>query len=414
MVKFARVLLGGCVVAGALAAGAADSPQFRGANRTGVFEEKGLLKSWPEEGPKKLWTATGFGVGYSSVDVVKGKIYVTGTLADQESYVFILDLDGKVLDKIPYGKETTAEMAPGARSTPTIDGDRLFVLSGLGELNCIDLPTNKIVWHVNILERFKAPNNEWHVAESLLVDGDHVICTPGGPDAVMAALDKKTGETVWVTKGMNDMTSYVPPLLVDHNGRKLIFTETSKFLICVDRKTGELLWKKEHTTQYDIHAVTPIYKDGLLFYVAGYKSGGGQIKLSKDGASYEDVWQETEMDCQHHGVVLVDGYLYGTSHHKAGGQMVCLDWKTGEVKWTSKEVTQAVTEYADGMLYTYEGPKRGIVSLIQPSPEGLQRKGLFTVSEGTKEHWAHPTIANGRLYVRHGDVLQCYDIAEKK
>lgn len=392
---------------------AADVPQFRGANRTGIFDESGLLKAWPQDGPPLLWTATGFGVGYSSPLVYKDRIYVTGTLAEQDSFVFVLDKDGKIIDKIPYGKETAAEAAPGARCTPTIDGNNMYLLSGLGMLSCIDLTTKNIAWQVNILERFSAPNNEWQLAESLLIDGDHVICTPGGPDAVMAALDKKTGDTIWVTKGMNDMTSYVAPLLVNHNGRRILLTETSKFLICVDADSGELLWKHEHLTQYDIHAVSPIYKDGCVYYVGGYKSGGGQLKLADDAASYSVNWLDTELDCQHHGVVLVDGYLYGASHHRGGGQMVCLDWNTGKVMWASKDIRQAVVLAADGMLYTYEGPKQGVVSLVKPSPAALERTGSFTVTQGTKEHWAHPTIANGRLYIRHGDALMCYDVAQK-
>ncbi len=411
MTKYGSVVLFLALLAGM--SYAADSPQFRGANRTGIFEETGLMKAWPENGPPKLWAATGFGVGYSSVLVNKGRIYVTGTLEEQDSFVFVLDLDGKLIEKIPYGKETSATSAPGARCTPTIDGGRMYLLSGLGVINCIDLTAKQTVWQVNILDRFKGPNNEWHLAEALLLDGDHVICTPGGPDAVMAALDKKTGDTVWVTKGMNDMASYVAPLLVNHNGRRILLTETSKFLICVDADSGALLWKHEHITEYDIHAVTPIYKDGCVYYVAGYKSGGGLLKLSEDASAYTVLWLDTQLDCQHHGVVLVDGYLYGTSHHRGGGRMVCLEWATGKVMWTSKEITQGVVEYADGMLYTYEGAKAGVVSLVKPSPAGLERTGKFTVTEGTREHWAHPTIANGRLYIRHGDALVCYDIAQK-
>ena len=393
---------------------AADSPQFRGANRTGIFEETGLLKTWPEEGPAKLWTVNGLGVGYSSALVHKDHVYVTGTLAEQDSFVFVLDMTGKVLDKIPYGKETSAEAAPGARSTPTIDGDRMYILSGLGVISCIDLPTKKVVWQVNILERFGGQNNEWHLAESLLVDGDRVICTPGGPDAAMAALDKNTGDTVWVTKGLTDTASYVAPLLVNHNGRRVIFTETSKFLICVDADKGDLLWKHEHITEYDIHAVTPIYKDGCLYYVGGYKSGGGMLELSKDATSYTVKWQDTQLDCQHHGVVLLGDHIYGASHHRGGGQMVCLEWATGKVAWTDKAITQAMVVAADGMIYTYEGPKRGVVSLVKPSPAGLERVSKFAVTEGTREHWAHPTIANKRLYIRHGDALMCYDVGAKQ
>ena len=392
---------------------AADSPQFRGADRTGIFNESGLLQSWPEGGPAVLWKATGLGAGFSSAVTHAGRVYVTGANAEHDGSVFVLDLDGKLLEQIPYGKEDAKEMAQGSRSTPTIVGDRLYLLSALGVEYCIDLPSKAVVWQVNILERFQAPNNEWSVSESLLVDDGKVYCTPGGPDAAMAALDAKTGDTVWATAGLTDMAGYVAPMLANHNGRQIIFTETSKYLICVDAKTGQLLWKHDHPTQYDIHAVSPIYKDGLLYYVAGYKSGGGQLKLSEDASSYEVVWQDVELDCQHHGVVLIDGYLYGASHHRGGGKMTCLDWKTGAVQWATRDITQAATVAADGMLYTYEGPKRGIVSLVKPSPTALEIVSQFTVTEGTEEHWAHPTISNGRLYIRHGDTLLCYDITAK-
>ena len=179
------------------AALADDYPQFRGTHRTGVFDETGLMKAWPEGGPPLAWVAKGVGAGFSSAAVRDGKIYVTGTLADQESFVFILDLDGKELARIPYGKESTAEMAPCARSTPTLDGDRLYFLASLGQATCIDHVKKEVVWQVNILDRFKGPNNEWHLSENLLVDGDRLIVTPGGPDASIAALNKMTGETLW-------------------------------------------------------------------------------------------------------------------------------------------------------------------------------------------------------------------------
>lgn len=395
------------------AALADDSPQFRGTHRTGVFDETGLMKAWPEGGPPLSWVAKGVGAGFSSAAVRDGKIYVTGTLADQESFVFILDLDGKELARIPYGKESTAEMAPCARSTPTLDGDRLYFLASLGQATCIDHVKKEVVWQVNILDRFKGPNNEWHLSENLLVDGDRVIVTPGGPDASIAALNKMTGETLWTTKGLTDMASYVPPIIVTHNGRRILLTETSKVLVCCDAETGELLWTHDHPTQYDIHVCTPLYHDGCIYYVAGYKSGGGLLKLSDDATSVTQVWLDTELDCQHHGVMLVDGYLYGTSHHRGGGQMVCLEWATGKVMWTSKDIRQGNVVFADGMLYVYEGPKSGIVSLVKPSPAGLERTGTFTITEGEGNHWAHQTIANGKMYIRHGDALLCYDITQK-
>ena len=390
---------------------AGDSPQFRGPNRDGKFDEQGLLKAWPQNVPPIVWVAKGLGKGYSSASVAKGKIYVSGMLEDQAGYIFVLNSDGVLEKKIPYGNETVDKEAPGPRSTPTIDGDRLYILSGLGVVYCIDLAKGTKMWEVNILERFKAENNTWTLAESLLVDGDRVICTPGGPDAGVVALNKMTGETIWATKGLSDKASYCSPQIYDHKGRRILLTETAKLVVCIDAATGALLWTHDHITAYDIHAVTPIYHDGLVYFTGGYGSGGGALELSPDGSSVTEKWTDKNLDCQHDGVVLVDGYLYGTGHKK--GELMCLEMATGKLMWSAKDVTQGVVVYADGMLYVYEGPKAGIVSLVKAAPGGFERSGQFTVTEGTDKHWAHPTIANGRLYIRHGDALIAYNLTGK-
>lgn len=388
----------------------ADVTEFRGADRTGVFPETGLIQSWPDGGPPLLWERSGFGVGFTSPLIVKDRIYLTGTLKKQESFVFVLNREGKEIERIGYGKETTASSAPGSRCTPTIDGDDFFVLSGLGVLTCIDLAASSVRWQVNVLERFNGPQTQWHLSESPLIDGDHVICTPGGEDAVMVALDRKTGDTVWATEGMSEKTSHVAPLLATHNGRKLLFTQISKHIICVDATTGELLWTRGQETEWDIHAVTPIYRDGLLYYTAGYKAGSALLELSEDGSAYTVKWIDDELDCQHHGVVYMDGYLYGTSHHRGGGRLVCLDWETGEMVWADKAVRQSSIIAADGLLYAYEDSRRGTVRLIRPSPEGLDLISEFAITGGPKEHWVHPVISDGLLYMRHGEMLRCYDL----
>ena len=390
---------------------AGDSPRFRGPNGDGRYDEQGLMKQWPANGPPPAWTATGLGKGYSSASVVKGKIYVTGMTPDEMGHIVVLNAEGAVERKIAYGKETLVPQAPGPRSTPTIDGDRLYLMSGLGVVYCMDLTKDKALWEANIFERFKGENSQWNLAESLLVDGDRLICTPGGQEGAVAALNKMTGETIWATKGLNDKTSYCSPTIVDHKGRRILLTETAKFMIGVDAGTGALLWKQEHITDYDIHAVTPIYKDGLVYYTGGYGSGGGALELSPDGSAVSLKWTDNTLDCQHHGVVLVDGYLYGTGHKNS--ELMCLDMATGKVMWRTKDVRQGAVVYADGMLYVYEGPKTGIVDLVKAVPTGFERTGKFSVTEGADNHWAHPTIANGRLYIRHGDALIAYDITAK-
>lgn len=404
------LVLAGIWFAGVAMAG--DSPQFRGPHRDGRFDEQGLLKTWPAEGPPLLWVAKGLGKSYSSPSVVNGKIYVPGMIDETTAGIFVLALDGTIERKIPIGKETEDAQAPGPRSTPTVEGDRLYMLSGFGEAYCLDIPSGEKRWSVNILERFGGPNIMYTLAESLLVDGDRVICTPGGTDAGLAALEKDTGKTVWTSKGFSDPASYCAPIIYIHKGRRLLLTETANFLVGVDADSGSFLWSVDHHTLDGIHAVTPVYMDGLVYYTGGYKSGGGAVRLSDDGAHVDPAWKDETLDCQHHGVVLDNGYLYGTSH-QLGNQMVCIEMATGKVMWTSKEVQQGVTEYADGMLYVYEGPTRGIVHLVKASPEACQPAGQFTVTEGNGKHWAHPAIANGVLYIRHGDALLAYDLRSK-
>ena len=391
---------------------AADSPQFRGPARDGIFPETGLMKAWPEGGPEIVWVAEGLGKGYASLSIVGDRIYVPGMNDTQEGFVHVLDSNGKLLQSTSYGQDTLDSQAPGSRSTPTIDGNRLYVLSGLGTLVCFELPSFNTLWEVDVLSVFHGEKITWDLAESVLVDGDLVYATPGGPDASVVALNKMTGETVWTSKGLSDKASYCSPEIITQGGNRILVTETAKLVVGLDPASGKVYWTHPHETDYDIHAVTPPFADGMLYYTGGYKSGGGMLELSADGTAITPRWTDTTLDCQHHGVVLLDGYLYGTSHASARG-LVCLELKTGKVMWQTREVSQGVTIYADGMLYVYEGPKAGVVSLVKASPDGFEKTGELPVVQGTDKHWAHPVIVNKRLYVRHGDALIAYDIAAK-
>ncbi|MFC1764053.1 PQQ-binding-like beta-propeller repeat protein [Planctomycetota bacterium] len=390
---------------------AADSPQFRGPNRDGKFPETGLMKSWPADGPPVAWVAKGFGQGHGSVSVVGDSIYVPGRLDDGQGYLFTVGLDGSIKDKASYGTETNEAKSPGARSTPTIDGDRAYIMSGLGVVSCLNVKSGKVLWQVDTFQKFGAPQIRWHIAESILIDGDLAICTPGGKDASLVALNKMTGATVWQTKGLSDKSAYCSPDIIEHGGKRIVITMTAAYVVGVDVTNGEVLWTHEHETKYDIHGTTPVYADGMVYYSAGYGSGGGMIELSADGTKVTQKWKDMNIDCQHHGIVLLDGYLYATS--QKGKKLWCLDLKTGDVMWSADEITQAVVEYADGMLYTYEGPQAGVVSLVKATPQGYERTGSFKFTAGNSEHWAHPTIANGRMYIRRGDTVVAYDIAAK-
>jgi outer membrane protein assembly factor BamB len=389
---------------------AADSPQFRGPNRDGIYTDTGLLKAWPEGGPSRAWMASGLGEGYASVSVVDDTIFIPGMVERDTGVLIALDLDGNERWRVTYGRETLDKQAPGARSTPTIDGDRIYLMSGLGVLSCLSAQNGDIKWQVDVLNRFGGENIEWSLAESILVDGDRVICTPGGPDASVVALDKMSGATVWTSRGLSDPASYCSPTIVERGGRRILLTMTKLYVVGIDADSGEVLWTHEHKTKYDIHAVTPVYADGMIYYTAGYRSGGGMLALSADGTGVTPKWSDKNLDCQHHGVVLLDGNIYGTPH-QAGREMLCLNLESGEVVWRTYEISQGATVYADGMLYVYEGPKKGIVSLVKATPGSYERTGTFTITEGSAKHWAHPTIAGGRMYIRRGDLLFAYDIA---
>ncbi len=409
MNKVAWILVG--LLATAALAEAADSPQFRGPNRDGKFEERNLLKEWPVDGPPVAWIAKGLGKGYASVSVVDGTIYVPGMLGTNQGNLFTLDLEGNITGKFPYGEETQDKKAPGPRSAPTIDGNRLYLVSGLGVVTCFQVPDCKILWQVDILKRFSGSQITWTIAESPLVDGGNLICTPGGPDASLVALNKTTGDTVWASKGLGEPSAYCSPDVFEIGGHRIIVSMTAKSVVGLDAGTGKVLWTHPHETEYDIHAVTPVLEGNLLYYTAGYGSGGGMLELSADGSKATPKWTDKNLDCQHHGVVLLDGYIYGTGHKNR--ELMCLELATGDLKWRTRDVRQGVVVYAEGMLYVYEGPGKGIVHLVKATPESFNRSGMFRVTEGDGQHWAHPTIAGGRLYIRHGDVLIAYDISAK-
>jgi outer membrane protein assembly factor BamB len=391
------------------AAHAADSPQFRGPHRDGKFEETGLLKAWPEGGPALLWKSEGLGKGYSSVSVVNGTIYTAGMAEDNQGYIFALDLDGKLKWKAPYGVETLEKMASGSRSTPTIDGDRIYIMSGVGGVACLALDGGKLHWQVDAATKFQAAPVVWEFSESPLVYGNLVYAAPGGPDASVVALDKMTGETVWTSKGVSEPSGYCSPTIFRFGTRDVLITMLAESMVCLDPRTGQRLWTHHHKIPYDIHANTPVGTGTMLYYTA--ETGGGVLDIAPDGSSATQRWTNSELDNVHHGVVLHEGYLYGSGYRNRS--YYCLDFQTGKTMWSAKEIDQGNTVFADGMLYVYEGPKTGQVSLLKPRPEKFERTGTLQIPQAKDKHWAHPVVANGRLYIRYDGVLYAYDVQAK-
>lgn len=379
--------------------------QWRGPNRDGIYPDENLLKEWPEGGPALVWSLDGLGAGYSSAVVTSDRVYVTG-MTGGTGILYAIDMEGNIVWKSSYGPEWDGSR-PGARSTPTVVGNRIYLLSAEGRVVCLDTE-GKTVWSVDLIRDFGARNIEWGMTESLLVDGDRVFCTPGGRDVMIVALNRHSGQTVWRVKGNGEKSGYSSPCLVKHGKRRLILTMTARSVVGVDADTREYLWRSPHVTEYDVNANTPLYHDGFIYTVSGYGTGGQMFKLSADGKSVNRVWSEGTLDSQLGAAVLVDGYIYGSGHQRRGWH--CLDWKTGKVQFSERAIgNKGNIIYADGMLYCYS--ERGDVALVKPDPKQFEVVGSFKITRGSGEHWAHLVIKNGRLYVRHGDVLMVYSIS---
>jgi outer membrane protein assembly factor BamB len=404
------MLIGGLILSSA--ACAADQgpfwPQFHGPNRDNISTEKGLLKEWPENGPALLWTADGLGHGYSTVSIAGGIIYTAGNI-EKETVIAALDLDGKILWQVKNGKGWTGDR-PGTRGTPTIDGDRLYHESPLGDILCLQAKTGKRIWGLNILEKFQSKNIRWALSESLLIDGDHVICCPGGPQTCMVALDKNTGEVVWKAASTNELGGYASPIIAGCKGLRIIITLTLKGMIGVNADTGELLWHVKHESYADENVFAPIYHDGHVF-ISTLQAGSVKWKINVEGnkASLKEMWRTKELDNHHGGGVLIDGYIYSASCIYNRSKWICLDWETGQMKYADKGVGKGSLMYADGMLYMLS--ENSNMGLVRPTPNRYELISSFKIPKGGKGNsWAHPVVCGGRLYIRHGDFLYAYSI----
>jgi len=404
------MLIGGLIMASAAYAAAQDPfwPQFHGPNRDNLSAEKGLLKKWPEGGPTLLWRGQGLGHGYSSVSISSGMIYTAGNIG-KDTVITALGLDGKVRWQVKNGKAWTGDR-PGSRGTPTISGGRLYHESPLGDVICLEAKTGKKLWQLNILDKFRSKHPTWALAESLLIDGEHLICCPGGPQTCMVALDKNTGAVIWKAPSTKELAGYASPILVENEGLRIIITLTSKAMIGVNADTGELLWHVKHLSYADENVFTAIYHDAHIF-ISSIKAGSVKWKLNvKDGeASVEEIWRSKELDNHHGGGVLVNGYVYASSCIYNGPKWICLDWETGQKKYVDRGIGKGSLTYADGMLYMLgEG---GVVGLVRPTPTNYALVSSFQIPKGGRgPSWAHPVVCGGRLYIRHGEYLYAYRI----
>lgn len=379
--------------------------KWRGLENNGHYNEQGLLKSWPGDGPEMLWSLGDLGQGFSSPVPANEKIYLSGMI-DSIGYIFEISENGKLLNKYSYGDEFV-QYFPGSRSTPVIVGSMIYMLSGTGNLVCIDTNTGKVKWSKNILTGFNAENARYGITENLAVENNVLYCTPGGKENNITALNRYTGELIWSCEGKQEKSAYCSPLLLDYAGKKLLITMTEQNIICMNRETGKMLWSYPHSTQRMVQPNIPLYSDKAIFCQSGYDMGGVKLKLSDDGNSVTRVWFNDSIDSKMGGAVLVNGYLYSSGDKNR--KWYSVNWDTGETGFASSEIAKGIVIAADGMLFCYS--EKGELALVESNPEKFTIKGITKVTLGTEQHWAHPVIRNGVLYIRHGDTLIAYKVS---
>ena len=408
----AAVLLVGVASAGQ----SEEWPQFHGPTRDNKSTETGLLKKWPDGGPKLLWTASGLGKGYSSVSIADGLIYTAGKI-EKQTFVFAFDTAGRPKWKVASGASWVAGKNmrwamryDGSRATPTIREGTAYHVSGQGRLTAFSAQDGREVWTMDLLEQFDAKCPKYGICESVSIDGDKLICCPGGTKGYMVALDRKTGKLIWANTEIKDPVGWCSALILELGGLRQIITMSAKAVFGVDVNTGKLLWRVEHGNVRNNNATDPIFNDGYVYASSGYGGGSILVKLTaaEAGIQAEKVWSSKLLDNHHGGVVLVDGHLYGSGHNSKG--WFCLDFMTGEKKY--QEPGKGSLTYADGMLYCMS--EKGLMSLVEATPSARKVVSSFQVPKGGEgAHWAHPVICGGRLYVRHADKLFVYDVKGK-
>jgi len=400
-------------------ASAADWPQWRGPERNGVSKETGLLQEWPAGGPKLLWQVKDIGDGYSTPAVVGDRLYLISNKGMDNEFVHCLSAaDGKEIWNTTIGKvgRNDGPQYPAARSTPTTDGSRLFALGSDGDLACLETASGKIVWKKNLREDFAGNFGKWAYAESPLVDGDAIVCTPGGAEATLVKLNKASGETIW--KGVvpeGDNAGYASIIIVEAAGVKQYVQFLENGLVGLDAKTGKFLWRYDKTAQSSpANIPTPVARESLV-YSASNRGGAGlvQLKGGTNAIDAEQVYATPRLPSSIGGAVLVDGNLYGTNSQG----LVCADFATGDVKWQDRSIGAASLLAADGRLYLHG--ENGDVALVELTPEGYREKGKFTPPEiqprgrVNSKAWAYPVVANGKLYIRDLGVVWCYEVSAK-
>jgi hypothetical protein len=396
----------------ALTCQASDWPQFRGPHRDNVSNDTGCLQLWPKGGPPLAWKAQGLGSGYSSLSVAGDRVYTLGNKGKLSHVVALKRDNGTVLWSVAIG-----QAGGNLGCTPTVDGGHVYALGQEGDLVCLEAKDGKRVWHRNLLKEFGGSYGGWHYCESPLVDGDKVIVTPGGKEATMVAHDKATGATVWkcAIPTTSTVAGYASVVVAEVGGVKQYVQLFDGGVVGVGTD-GRFLWKYEKLGQNTANIPTPIVLKDQVLAVAGYGKGGALLQLKTHGkeVTAEEIYFKRELTNKHGGIVVVGDYVYGDTDDQ--GRPFCVAVKNGNVMWKrdrseGKGQGSASVTYADGRLYFYY--ENGVVALVEASPKGYREVSSFTLPPRQGPAWAHPVVVGGRLYLREGDSLYCYDVRAK-
>jgi outer membrane protein assembly factor BamB len=393
---------------------AADWPQWRGPDRNGLSKETGLLKEWPASGPQLLWQIKDLGEGYSTPAISGERLYVQSNEGIEDEYVLAIDLkDQKKLWRTQIGKvgPNQGPQYPGARGTPTIDGELLYALGSDGDLACLETASGKVRWQKNVRSDFGGKCGNWAYAESTLVDGDRLVCTPGGVEATLVALDKKTGNVIWkAASPEGDQAGYASIIIAQIGGVKQYVQFLQKGLVGLDANTGKILWRYSKTAEGSSANIPTPIAIGDFVYSGANRTGGGLVKIKFESGAFEpdQIYFSAKLPTAIGGAVEADKFLYGTN--TAG--LMCADFASGETKWQDRCVGAGSVCVADGRIYVHG--EKGDVALVELTPEGYHEKGRFTPPDqpdrGNKQAWAYPSVANGKLYLRDLSCLWCYDV----
>ncbi|MDR1756361.1 MAG: PQQ-binding-like beta-propeller repeat protein [Culturomica sp.] len=383
---------------------AQENIQWRGTDRTGIYHEAGLLKVWPEGGPELLWHYDGLGEGHSSVAIDAGKLYISG-MTEKTGYIYVFDTNGKLLNKKEYGPEW-AESYNGTRGTITISEGKLYLVTGTAEIYCIDQQSLNVVWKKSFVQDFNGSNIQWGICETPLIVGEKLIATPGGAEHNIVALNKNTGDLIWSSPGEGDKSAYCSPLYIADQEIPQIVTLTANHIIGINAANGEKLWSHENKNRHSVHANTPVYSNNMVLCTSGYGRGTTMLRLTDGGRKAEEVWFSGELDNRIGAMVKVGDYIYGSGD--ANRYWFCAEWNTGAIKWKTAGLAMGNIIANDGMLYCYTD--RGEMALAKATPEKFDIVSKFMITLGTAQHWAHPVLYRGVMYLRHGNTLMAYKV----